>query len=61
MSQNQYIITLERQLKLINERIDSKIMSGQGYAEESRKHRMLLQKIRNQKRGILTRVLPLFA
>jgi len=45
MSQNQYIITLERQLKSINERIDAKIVSGQRYAEDSRKHRMLLQKI----------------
>ncbi len=49
MSQHQYISTLERQISSLNERIDAKIMSGQRYAEESRKHRMLLRKIREQK------------
>lgn len=49
MSQQQYISTLERQIRIINERIDAKIMSGQKYVEESRKHRMLLRKIREQK------------
>ncbi len=61
MSQNQYVTTLEKQLKTLNERIDAKIMSGQQYMEEARKHRMLLQKIRSQKKGFLTRVFPLFA
>lgn len=50
MSQHQYITTLERQISSLNERIDAKIMSGQRYAEESRKHRMLLRKIREQTR-----------
>jgi len=50
MSQHQYITTLEHQINTLNERIDAKIMSGQKYVEESRKHRMLLRKIREQKR-----------
>ncbi len=65
MSQQEYIITLERQLRTLNQRIDSKIMSGQKYVEEARKHRMIVRKIREQKRegktGIISRVFPLFA
>jgi len=62
MSQNQYINQLEKQINLLNQRIDAKIMSGQKYAEESRKHRMLLRKIRQQKQSnVLSRVFPLFA
>ena len=65
MSKNQYINSLEQQIKALNERIDAKIISGQEYVAESRKHRMLLQKIRSQRReqkkGLLGRVFPLFA
>jgi len=49
----------------LNERIDAKIISGQQYMAEAQKHRMLLQKIRTQKReqkkGFIGRVFPLFA
>jgi len=60
MSQHQYITTLERQINTLNERIDAKIMSGQQYIAEARKHRTLLRKIREQKQekkvGFLGRV-----
>lgn len=52
MSQHQYISTLERQINILNERIDAKIMSGQQYVTESRKHHLLLQKLREQKREL---------
>ncbi len=52
MSQHQYISTLERQINALNERIDDKIMSGQQYMAEARKHHMLLQKIRQQKQEV---------
>jgi uncharacterized coiled-coil DUF342 family protein len=52
MSQHQYISTLERQINALNDRIDDKIMSGQQYMAEARKHRMLLQKIRQQKQEL---------
>jgi hypothetical protein len=62
MSQHQYIATLEKQIQVLNRHIDAKILRGQHYAEESRKHRMLLRKIREQKQsGFLGRVFPLFA
>lgn len=63
MSQHQYISTLERQINILNERIDAKIMSGQQYVAESRKHRMLLQKLREQRRskGLFSRVFASFA
>ncbi len=61
MSQHQYIAVLEKQISALNRHIDTKILKGQQYTEESRKHRMLLRKIREQKRGFLGRVFPLFA
>ncbi len=62
MSQHQYITTLEKQISILNKSIDAKILRGQQYVEESRKHRMLLRKIREQKQtGFLGRVFPLFA
>jgi hypothetical protein len=50
MSQEQYKKIIERELRNINQRIDFKIIKGEQYAEESKKHKMLLQKIRRQKR-----------
>lgn len=61
MSKNQYISSLERQIQILNERIDAKIVSGQQYVMESRKHKMLLRKIREQKKSTLGRFFPLFA
>lgn len=61
MSQQQYIATLEKQLQALNRSIDAKIMRGQKYIEESRKHRMILRKIQEQKKGFLGRMFPLFA
>jgi hypothetical protein len=62
MSQHQYIATLEKQINALNRNIDAKILRGQQYVEEARKHRMLLRKLREQKQsGFLGRVFPLFA
>ncbi|MEO5645914.1 MAG: hypothetical protein ABIO57_02495 [Candidatus Paceibacterota bacterium] len=61
MSQNQYIATLEKQINALNRHIDAKIIKGQQYVEESRKHHALLRKLREQKRGFIGRVFPLFA
>lgn len=62
MSQHQYIVTLKKQINALNRSIDSKIVRGQKYVEEARKHRALLRKLREQKQsGFLGRVFPLFA
>ncbi|HTH93071.1 MAG TPA: hypothetical protein VL576_01135 [Candidatus Paceibacterota bacterium] len=61
MSQNQYINSLELQIKALNKRIDDKIMSGQQYKTESHRHRLLLQKLREQKKHGLGRFIPIFA
>jgi hypothetical protein len=65
MSQHQYIATLEKQIASLNRNIDAKILRGQQYAEESRKHRMLLRKIREQKNehrsGFFGKLFPAFA
>ena len=62
MSQHQYIQTLEKQIRILNRHIDAKILKGQQYAEESRKHRALIRKLREQTQpGFFGRVFPLFA
>lgn len=60
MTRSQYVSRLEKQLKQLNEVIDFKIMHGMRYSIESRKHRMILQKIREQRRSqIFGRLFPL--
>lgn len=61
MSKNQYINSLELQIKALNERIDAKIVKGMAYREESRRHKMLLQKLREQQKHGLGRFIPIFA
>jgi hypothetical protein len=51
MSHQQYLTTLQRELQKINEEIDTKIISGQMYANEARKHRILLARIRKHTRS----------
>ena len=53
MSRNQYITSLENQLAKLNEKIDAKIMRGLEYRAESRQHKLLLQKLRGQKKSSL--------
>lgn len=48
MTRTQYTKAIELELARLNERIDAKILRGQKYAEESRKHKQLLSQIRRQ-------------
>ncbi len=41
MSKDQYIVALERELTKLNKQIDLKIIRGENYSFESRKHKML--------------------
>lgn len=61
MSKNQYINSLELQIRVLNERIDAKIVKGLAYKQESRVHKMLLQRLREQQRHGLGRFIPIFA
>jgi hypothetical protein len=57
MSQEQYKKIIEREIRNINQRIDFKIIKGERYADESKRHKLLLQKIRKQKhKGLLGRL-----
>ncbi|MFZ4500232.1 MAG: hypothetical protein ACOYMZ_01890 [Minisyncoccia bacterium] len=51
MTRTQYTKAIELELARLNERIDAKILRGQRYAEESRKHKQLLAQIRRQSRA----------
>jgi mevalonate pyrophosphate decarboxylase len=46
MTREQYITTLKLELNKLNQEIDHKIINGQSYSGESRKHKVLLAKIR---------------
>lgn len=45
MSKLQLERTLKRELKILNEKIDYKIVRGLSYSLESRRHKMLLNKL----------------
>jgi hypothetical protein len=49
MTQTQYTKAIEQELLRLNKRIDAKILKGEAYSMESKRHKLLLQKIRNQK------------
>ncbi len=46
MSRQQYLKLLEREIHLLNKKIDEKILRGETYYKESRDHKLLLRKIR---------------
>ncbi len=46
MTQAQYMTSLESELQRLNERIDLKILFGQSYADEARRHKMLREQSR---------------
>jgi hypothetical protein len=50
MSKHQTINTIRRELHKLNEQIDLKIIQGQFYKEEARRHKLLLAQLRQIKR-----------
>ncbi len=57
MTRHQYTQNIRKELRMLNERIDYKILHGQRYAADSLRHKALLRQIASQsKRGILTRL-----
>ncbi|MBY0328945.1 hypothetical protein K2Q02_02535 [Patescibacteria group bacterium] len=61
MTRTQYTKAIELQIARLNDRIDSKILRGESYKEESQKHKLLLQKIRTQNTpSIFSRLLLAF-
>lgn len=58
MTPNQYKNMIEKEIQKVNERIDYKIVHGMRYSDESRKHKLLLQKIsRYRTENIFSRLL----
>ena len=61
MTREQYIKTLHRQLALLNQKIDLKIISGQDYKNEARKHKMLLREMKKHTAGnFFKKLFPFF-
>lgn len=58
MTQHQYTKKIQSELRKLNERIDSKILRGEQYAEDSKRHKILLTRIRKQRKGFLARLIP---
>lgn len=50
MSEQQYYITLKKELQKLNNLIDSKIVQGKAYSFESRKHAMIREIINKNKK-----------
>ena len=51
MTQQQYKKMVERELRKINARIDFKILQGERYTSESRRHKRLLSEMRRVRGG----------
>jgi hypothetical protein len=57
MTRHQYTKNIYRELRELNERIDYKILRGQRYSDESRRHKALLRQIaRQSNRGFLSKL-----
>jgi hypothetical protein len=51
MSEQQYYITLKKELQRMNKLIDSKIVQGKSYSFESRKHAMIREMMNRGKQS----------
>lgn len=49
MTRQQYTKNIYQELKALNERIDYKILRGERYTLESKRHKALLREIRRQR------------
>ncbi len=62
MSKNEYIKSLEKEIRKVNRIIDIKILQGKNYFIESRRHKFLKKQISRygHQTGFLTRVFSFF-
>ncbi len=61
MTQHQYKIAIQREIKTLNQKIDEKILYGWNYADDARRHKQLMARMRRlQKGNFLSRVKSLF-
>lgn len=51
MNTKKYKKVLEREIDKLNQKIDLKILWGQSYREEARRHKALLERIYNKRKG----------
>ncbi len=57
MTRHQYTKNIYQELRELNERIDYKILRGQRYTDESRRHKALLRQLaRQSKRGLFSKL-----
>jgi len=62
MTRHQYTQNIQKELRVLNNLIDYKILRGQAYARESKRHKELLRSMTRQtKSGLLTRLFTSFA
>lgn len=60
MTPQQYKKVLATELKKVNQRIDMKILKGERYNDDARRHRELLQKLQRQhkRNSFFDRLIP---
>lgn len=61
MSEQQYYITLKKELQKLNSLIDSKIVQGKTYSFESRKHAMIREMINKSKKRSSNKIFSFFS
>jgi ribonuclease HII len=62
MTREQYINLLQKEVERLNKEIDFKIVHGQGYSPEAKKHRALLTEIRKHRvRTFWNKIFPRFS
>lgn len=62
MSQIQYLKMLEREIQIVNKKIDWKIIQGRDYLKEAKEHKLLLQKVRyHSRKNFFAKLFPSFS
>jgi hypothetical protein len=62
MTREQYITILQKEVEKLNKEIDFKIVHGQSYSGEAKKHRALLTEIRKHSvRNFWNKLFPKFS
>ncbi len=64
MSKRQLTSAVQRELEILNKRIDQKILRGLSYATEAKRHRMLVDRLislnRHGEQSFLSRITSIF-
>ncbi len=58
MTRHEYTTNIREELRKLNKQIDYKILRGERYGLESKRHKQLLAQLRAQRKGFIGRLFP---